>query len=266
MLLEPISKSPEQDGDGCKLDKAEKVRRIILRSDQEATLPSKPRKESLHDPASLVSAQAPSVLRFPLPAVGFMWSNHLDALLSKLHVERIAVVGAITDQIVRLGFDHVEVEAQLHECDLMVVGRVRADRQRQTMPINDRHDFHAFSALGLADLIATACGRGKRRIDEALRFVHRSLIAKRVGQISQYGAQHFVSALVLKATMYRLIVGITLRQHVPLRAGVQNPQYRFEDFARRDRLAAGRTIRNIFLRKVFSYPFPLLVAQIQHAS
>lgn len=229
-------------------------------------MPLKPRKESLHDPASLVSAQAPSVLRLALPAVGFMRGNHLDALLSKLCVERIAVVRAITDQIIRLGFDHVEVEAQLHECDLMVVGRVRADGQRQSMPINDHHDFHAFAALGLADLIVAAFGRGKRRIDEALRFVHRSFIAKRVGQISQYGAQHFVSAPVLKATMYRLIVGITLRQHVPLRAGVQNPQCRFDDLARRDWLAAGTAIRNIFLRKVFAYPFPLLIAQIQHAS
>jgi hypothetical protein len=182
----------------------------VLPWTHEATLPLKPRKESLDDPAPLVSAQALAVLRLALPAVGFMRSNDLDALLSKLLVERMAVVGAITDQIVRLGFDHVEVEAQLHEWDLMVVGRVRAAGERQTMPINDRHDVHAFSGFGLADLIGAAFGRGKRRIDEALGFVDRSFVAKRVGQISQYGAQHFVSARVLKATMYRLIVGITL--------------------------------------------------------
>src|SRR6266581_2282062 len=40
-----------------------------------------------------------------------------------------AVIGAIADQILRLGFDHVEVEAQLHQADLVMVGRMRADRQ-----------------------------------------------------------------------------------------------------------------------------------------
>jgi hypothetical protein len=30
--------------------------------------------------------------------------------------------------------------------------------------------------------------------------------------------------------MHRFVIRITLRQHVPLRAGVQNPQRRFKDF------------------------------------
>jgi hypothetical protein len=55
--------------------------------------------------------------------------DHLDAGLSQLLIQRIAVIGAIADQILRLGFDHVEVEAELHQADLVVVGRMRADRQ-----------------------------------------------------------------------------------------------------------------------------------------
>ena len=78
-------------------------------------MPLIPRKNSLHNPASFVAAQAPAILRFSLLAVRLVRSNHLDALFSKLLVERVAVVGAITDQILRPCFDHVEVEAQLHE-------------------------------------------------------------------------------------------------------------------------------------------------------
>jgi hypothetical protein len=36
--------------------------------------------------------------------------DHLDAVLSQLRIQRIAVIGAIADQVFRLGFDHVEVE------------------------------------------------------------------------------------------------------------------------------------------------------------
>ena len=40
-----------------------------------------------------------------------MRRDHLNAVVSQLLIQRIAVVGAIADQILRLGFDHVEVEA-----------------------------------------------------------------------------------------------------------------------------------------------------------
>jgi len=38
-----------------------------------------------------------------------MRCDHLNAIVS--FIQRIAVIGAIADQILRLGFDHVEVEA-----------------------------------------------------------------------------------------------------------------------------------------------------------
>ena len=50
----------------------------------------------------------------------------------------------------------------------VVIGRVRRDRQRQSVAIHYRHDFHAFSALGRAVLRP---GRGKHGIDVALRLV-----------------------------------------------------------------------------------------------
>ena len=46
-----------------------------------------------------------------LTAVGTMRCDHLNASVSQLFIQRIAVIGAIADQILRLGFDHVEVEA-----------------------------------------------------------------------------------------------------------------------------------------------------------
>jgi hypothetical protein len=39
-----------------------------------------------------------------------MRRDHLDAVLPQLRIQRIAVVGAIADQVFGLGFNHVEVE------------------------------------------------------------------------------------------------------------------------------------------------------------
>ena len=49
-----------------------------------------------------------------LAAIGAVWRDHLDAVSAQLLVLGIAVAGAVTDPILWLGFDHVEVEAQLH--------------------------------------------------------------------------------------------------------------------------------------------------------
>src|SRR5437588_5028389 len=52
-----------------------------------------------------------------------MRRDHLDAVLAQLLIEWIAVVGPIADQILRLGLDHVEVEAQLYQPNFVVVAR-----------------------------------------------------------------------------------------------------------------------------------------------
>jgi hypothetical protein len=48
---------------------------------------------------------------------------------------------ATTNQVLGLRLDHVEVEAQLHQGDFMVVRSMCADRQRQPVTIDNRHDF-----------------------------------------------------------------------------------------------------------------------------
>src|SRR5207247_7246725 len=57
---------------------------------------------------------------------------------------------------------------------------------------------------------------------------------------------------------------IALRQHVPLRAGVEYPQYSFENTSGRDRLASRTSIRDVLFRKVIPDALPLLVCQPNH--
>src|ERR1700728_565253 len=128
LQLELISKLPEEYADGRKLDEAEKVDRVVLPTHLRGGDAIASTIEALDDPPSLVATQ-------PDGRPGFCaWHGWIC----------VAIVGAITDEILRLRLDDVEVEDQLHEGDLMVIGSVRGDCERQTVAIDYRHDVHAF--------------------------------------------------------------------------------------------------------------------------
>src|SRR5215471_6962425 len=135
---------------------------------------------------------------------------------------------------------------------------MRADRERQSMTIHDCHDFHAFSALRRSNLRPATLRHHERRIDEAFRFIQRTFVAKLVGYIHQHSPQNFIAAPGLKAPMNGFVVRIALRQHVPLRAGVEYPQYSFENTSGRDRLASRMSIGDVLFRKMIPDALPLL--------
>src|SRR6516162_3053191 len=85
----------------------------------------------------------------------------------------------------------------------MMIGSVRAYRKRQSMAIDNRHDFHAFSALRCADFCPTAFSHYECRIDEAFLFIERPSVAKLVGDIRQYPPQGFAAALTRKGYLAR---------------------------------------------------------------
>lgn len=160
--LEPISKLPEQDEQARELNEAEEVLRIKLPADEETPAPLNPGEEAFDQPAASISAELAAVLGERLHPVRTMQGDHRDALAAQFLVEAIAIVGAIADEVIRLGLDHVEVEAELHQANFVMVGGVRAHRQRQAVAIHNCHDFQAFSAFRRTDLGAAALGHRKR--------------------------------------------------------------------------------------------------------
>jgi hypothetical protein len=135
-----------------------------------------------------------------------------------------------------------------------MIGRMGADRERQAVAIDDRHDFHAFSASRRPNLLAAALRRCERCIDVALGFVNRTLVAKSIRQVRECRADHFVPTPLLEAAMQRLIVRVVLREHVPPCTRIQDPQRHVENVARRNRLAARAIVRNVLLRKMLPDP------------
>lgn len=123
-----------------------------------------------------------AVLRLAFLLIHAMRGSHLDAVVHQIVVQRITVMRVAAGQVLRLGFNHVDVETQLHQLHFMMVRSVRADRQWQPLAIHNRHDFYIFAALGRGDFLFAAFGLGKRHVDEALRFFQvapfRSVLAK----------------------------------------------------------------------------------------
>src|SRR6476661_5953216 len=97
-------------------------------------------------------------------------------------------------------------------------------------------------------------------------FIQRAVFTKLVGNVRQNPTQNLVAAPSLKASMHSFVVRIALRQHVPLRTCVENPQNRFQHMTSRNRLASSTPIGNMLLRKMLPNALPLFVRQPNHSS
>jgi hypothetical protein len=75
--------------------------------------------------------------------------------------------------------------------------------------------------LELYGFVPAAFRHNEGRVNEAFFFIECTSVAKFVGDIRQHSTQNFIAAPSLKAPMYGFVVRIALRQHVPLRTGVE---------------------------------------------
>ena len=88
---------PQQDDDASELDEAEKVLGVILVARHEAPEVLQPRVQPRDAPAPPVATQGTAVLRGGAAAIGAVRGDEFDAPLSQPCIERIAVVGQVTD-------------------------------------------------------------------------------------------------------------------------------------------------------------------------
>ena len=189
-----------------------------------------------------------------------MRGNQVHPVLFEVFIQSVTIIGAGPNEMLRLGLQHVEVETELDQGDFMMIRRMRTDGERESMSIHNRENLHALAAFREAARLAAALGGGKCGLDEALAFVDHPVVAQGIGQLRE----HLALTPLLESPMDRFVVGIALRQQVPLRAGVQNPEHGVQDRAGRDRFAPGTVIRNVLLGKMLPNSVPLVIAQPQH--
>jgi hypothetical protein len=89
-----------------------------------------------------------------------------------------------------------------------MVRGVGAHRERQTVAMHYRQDFHAFSALGRSDLGAAALRHHEGCVDKAFFFVGHAAFTQLIGNVGQDAAQNFAATPSLKAAMHCFVVRI----------------------------------------------------------
>src|SRR5579859_7349536 len=112
-----------------------------------------PSEEPLDLPTSLVATKASPIFELPTSSTTSLdvRRDETNALLEKLRIERIAVVGLVADERVRQLtheplFDHL-----LDELGFVGRSASNANGERKTRAVCDCHDLGPLAALGFAD-------------------------------------------------------------------------------------------------------------------
>ena len=89
---------PQEDDGTSQLNHPEEILWAVFPANDDATKIMKPCEQALDFPAPSVTTQYATVLRRGFISGGRVWSDQLHTeALANLHIQRIAVVGAVTD-------------------------------------------------------------------------------------------------------------------------------------------------------------------------
>src|SRR5271154_6690700 len=143
---------PQEDYSACQLNHPEEILWVVLPANDDATVIMEPSKETLDFPATTVAPQHAAILCGGSGSPRVVWRDHLDTeALAHLHVEGIAVVGAIADQPLGSFGEEASFHGRFDEFCFMRRSAGHVHGERKTMAVCDCHDFAAFAAFCRAD-------------------------------------------------------------------------------------------------------------------
>jgi len=132
------------------LNQTEEVFDLSLISDSNAPEVQQPGIQPFDLPTSFVSPQLASVLRFRFYPVSSVWSNQFNAFIPKFSIQRITIVGTISDQSLRFACDKSRCDSRFHKGDFMRRSTFQANGDRKTRAVCHCHDLRTFAPLGLS--------------------------------------------------------------------------------------------------------------------
>ncbi len=133
---------------------AEKVFDVIFVSSHQSAEVMQPSEQSLDFPSMSIPAQRPTVLGGGSDPIALVRRDHVDALISKLRIQPIAVVGAITNQSFGSGGDKALLKGSLDKGDFMRRSRRCVDGDRKTSAVCHCHELRTLAPLGLSHCVA----------------------------------------------------------------------------------------------------------------
>ena len=141
-----------ENNEAAELKHAEEVGFLMFPAADQSAEVVKPSEEAFDFPAAAVTAQFTTVLGVLSAAIGLVGRDQQDTVLfSQALVERIAVVGAVSDHSFGFGLRETVFDGGFDEFCFMRRSAGDATGDRKTMAVCDRHDFTAFSSASRAD-------------------------------------------------------------------------------------------------------------------
>lgn len=130
----------------------------------EATVVLEPGDGAFDGPAPFISTEGTSILSHG--SLGTIGRDHFDTIRGKLGVKLIAVVGFVTnDALGLIGGEH-EAKELLDQAAFSPVGGGSADGQRQSLGIDQDHDFDSLANPCATNAVASTFGLGEGSINE----------------------------------------------------------------------------------------------------
>ena len=144
---------PKEYQSATKIEKCSEVFCMILPSDNEAAEVVEPGEKPLNLPTSFVSAEGSPVLRFSDPGATIGRDHFNSVMLIERLIERIAVVGLVADEPVRVARYPEAIESVFDQSHFSRRSAFCPSGDRKTIAVNDCHDLGSFAPLGLPDLV-----------------------------------------------------------------------------------------------------------------
>ena len=124
---------------------------MVLVANVQAAKMIEPAEEAFDLPAAPVASERPAVLSWRLDAIDFVRGNQLDALLPESFIERIAVVGFVSNQSSGKFTNESGIQCFFNEGDFMWRSRGHKGRDRKTRAVCHCHDLATLAPLGCSD-------------------------------------------------------------------------------------------------------------------
>jgi len=205
-----------------------------------------------------------SILRFLLFTIYTIWIGNLNTTPLQFIVRLVTIMRLVAYQIFRSCIYNIIIKTQLYQCCLMMIHRMRDNRKRNSITVNNSRDYHPLSSFRHAYSSSAFFSICKHSINRTFRFINAPILSQCICKIRMNLTQYFYLTPTLKTTTKCLVIWITLRKHMPLSLSIQNLKNRFENLSDINRFYSRPTIRNIFLRKMFSYELPVFICQTNY--
>src|SRR5690349_21732838 len=109
-----------------------------------------PGVQSFDLPSAFVSPKFAPVLCGRPNTIGTMWSDQFNAPGTQLRIQRIAIIGTVANQALRLCHDKSRCESCFHKGDFIWRSTFNVNGDRKTIAVCQRHDLRTFAAFGLS--------------------------------------------------------------------------------------------------------------------